>query len=337
MSELKIYGHEQVITSWKTPTPQREPKLKVTVNWSTRIVRNHRTGVEHRTPLITEPRYEIEGSDFILTNESAVTLSQAFFDTDGRLSSFPFKNPIDYYCKAVPEEFGEEIYQRGYLIPLGDGTGRIVKQFHCNGVATYKTVLHPIADTFVAYTNIGGIIAGLTVDETTGIISGVAGLDWIACDCEYRGRYRFDISELQLEQIKEALTEFDRNVYRTINFRLIEDSYDKIQGMIFSVDWVNPVDIGVAEITYSTPRQTRIESASSQRELREGVVPYQKINYLEHGGKDRVRMQMILTIFNCLKGRFSDFTDGRLSSDTLVIEQLGVNAFNIDGETRVKV
>jgi hypothetical protein len=332
MSELKIYGHEPVETAWGSPTSQREPLLRVTVNWSTRIVEGHRSGLEYRTPLITEPRYEIEGSEFVLTDESYATLSQAFQNTGGRARSFPFKNPIDYYCTADPEALAEDIYQQGFIVPTGDGKGRIVKQFHCHGVNAYKTVLYPIADSLS--------VEGLTVDEETGEVDGVSGTEWIACNCEYRQRFRFDVSDLQLTQIKRALDEFDVNVYQTVNFRLVEDSYEKLGDLIVADDWGVDIDFDLlllphADLTYSDIISTRIERSISQKELREEVTNLKQNIILESGNLNRLNTQIFLTIYSVCKGRLNGINFGeelvRFDDDTLAIEQLGVNAFAING------
>lgn len=344
MSSLSIFGTK--------PSPfgsyKSEPLLRVNVEWLTQILEAPRKGLENRTAKLTEPRFSIEGTDFVLTDESYLTLSQAFIDNNGQGDGFFFKCPLDYYVKAAPEYYDTDVYQLGILHNLTGDTYQICKQYSVAGVSSYKTILGVIPDTLKVYKDGILVTTGYTFDAGLGTVTfGSAQTGVLTVECEYELKFRFDVTDIQLKQTKRAIAEYggDRNVYQSINFRLVEDDYSKVSPLESS-DWSSLIaydfgDYKLPPTTYSERVLNRIEKGDNLKESREVFAPIRRQFKYESCNRNWKDLQRIYTLFNVAKGRLLPFEfeglNVRFDSDSFGCEQLGINAWAIDemGSTEI--
>lgn len=337
MSSLSIFGTK----SSPFGSYESEPLLRVNVEWLTQILEAPRKGKENRTAKLTEPRFSIEGTDFILTDESYLTLSQAFIDNNGQGDGFFFKCPLDYYVKASPEYYDTGVYQLGILHNLTGNTYQICKQYSVAGVSSYKTILGVISDTLKVYKDGVLVATGYTFDAGLGTVTfGSAQTGVLTVECEYELKFRFDVTDIQLKQIKRAIAEYggDRNVYQSINFRLVEDDYSKVSPLN-SGDWTNLIaynfgDYKLPPTTYSERVLNRIEKGDNLKESREVFSPVRRQFKHESCNRNWDDLQRIYTLFNVAKGRLLPFEfegiNVRFDNDSFGCEQLGFNAWAID-------
>jgi uncharacterized protein (TIGR02217 family) len=337
MSSLSIFSQKNSpFGSYKS-----EPLLSVTVEWLTQILEAPRKGKENRTAKLTEPRFSLEGSDFILTDESYDTLSQAFIDNDGQGSGFFFKCPLDYYVTATPEVYDTGVYQQGILHNLSGNTYQICKRYSVAGINTYKTILGVIGSTLQVYKDNALVTTGYTLNAELGTVTfGSAQTGVLTVSCEYELKFRFDVSDLQLKQIKRAIAEYggDRNVYQSINFRLVEYDYSKVSPLETS-DWASLIsydfgDYKLPNTTYSERVLSRIEKGDNLKESREILTPVRRQFKYEQCNRNWKDLQRVYTLFNVAKGQLLPFgfegINVRFDADSFGCEQLGRNAWSIN-------
>lgn len=340
MSSLSIFGTK--------PSPfgsyKSEPLLSVNVEWLTQILESPRKGLENRTAKLTEPRFSIEGTDFILTDASYSTLSQAFINNNGQGDGFFFKCPLDYYVKSTREYYDTGVYQQGLLTQVANESPniyQICKKYHVNGVSSYKTILGVKGETLKLYYNGNLLTSGYFVNTETGRVT----LDFtpstnVTVDCEYELKFRFDVTDVQLKQIKRAIAGYGNgeNVYESINFRLAEDDYSKVSPFI-PFDWSNPIpydfgDYKLPPTTYSERVLNRIERGENLKESREVFYPVKRQYKYESCNRNWNDLQRVYTLFNVAKGRLIPFTfesvSVRWDNDSFGCEQLGINIWAID-------
>ena len=337
MSSLSIFSQKNSLFGSYKP----EPLLSVTVEWLTQILEAPRKGKENRTAKLTEPRFSLEGSDFILTDESYMALSQAFINNDGQGSGFFFKCPLDYYVKATPEYYDTGVYQQGILHNLTGNTYQICKKYSVAGVNTYKTILGVIGSTLQVYKDNVLVTSGYTLNAELGTVTfSTAQTGVLTVSCEYELKFRFDVNDLQLKQIKRAIAEYggDRNVYQSINFRLVEDDYSKVSPLE-TIDWTSAIsydfgDYKLPNTTYSERVLSRIEKGDNLKESREILTPVRRQFKYEQCNRNWNDLQRVYTLFNVAKGQLLPFEfegiNVRFDADSFGCEQLGRNAWSIN-------
>jgi uncharacterized protein (TIGR02217 family) len=338
MSELNIYENRTYAT---------EPLLSVSVEWSTQITEN-RGGKENRIPKITEPRFTIEGSDFVLRDDDYDLFKQFFIDSEGKAGTFPFKCPLDYYCSHEPESLDADSYCQGIVVGIEGGNSRIVKKYTVGSVSSYKTIIKPVEGTVLIYDGETLIEPTPTIDYETGIITG--DYDGMTVSCQFRLPMRFDVDDLQLTQIKRAIDDArvanDTSIYIPVNFRLVEDmNYDRSSPLL-AEDWKTTNDYvfdgsPLADVTYADRKLTRISLADNKREVKDGLNVNRRKYLIADNAMPYLSAVRYYNLFMASKGRLVPFefedTLVRLDSDTFNAQMESNPVWTVTGLDMIQV
>lgn len=108
----------------------------------------------------------------------------AFFrSVKGRAHGFRFRDWSDYQAKS-----GE-----GVVVPVVGGGYRLAKRYASGGLTELRPISKPVAGTLA--------VSGGSVDYTTGLVSGGAGVTWTG---EFDVPCRFDTDRMELEAIDKS-------------------------------------------------------------------------------------------------------------------------------------
>lgn len=345
MSELKIYNPTP--RSRLFPNIEREPIVRCTAEWKTIISEAQRKGRENRTAKLSEPRLSVEGDGFILDDDSYATLSQAFIDSSGKFTGFPYKFPLDYYCTATPEYYDTGVYQQGILHPLTTTTFQICKRYSVAGICSYKTLTNIVNGTISIYKDGVLVTSGATVNLITGVVTfAVAPTGSLTISCEYRFKFRFDVDDLQLTLIRKVVEGYDGgySAYKAINFKLVEDDYDKVSPLNV-VDWTSDIAYdfslkGSPDLTYSERVLSFIEKGDNNKEAREAFTVTRRQFKQESSNRKWKDIQRKYTLFNVAKGRLLTFdfegVNVRFDQDEISSEIIGNNAWTFEGLSMIE-
>ena len=345
MSELKIYNPTP--RSRLFPNIEREPIVRCTAEWKTIISEAQRKGRENRTAKLSEPRLSVEGDGFILDDDSYATLSQAFINSSGKFTGFPYKFPLDYYCTATPEYYDTGVYQQGILHPLTTTTFQICKRYSVAGICSYKTLTNIVNGTISIYKDGVLVTSGATVNLTTGVVTfAVAPTGSLTISCEYRFKFRFDVDDLQLTLIRKVVEGYDGgySAYKAINFKLVEDDYNKVSPLNV-VDWTSDIAYdfalkGSPDLTYSERVLSFIEKGDNNKEAREAFTVTRRQFKQESSNRKWKDIQRKYTLFNVAKGRLLTFdfegVNVRFDQDEFSSEIIGNNAWTFEGLSMIE-